>query len=776
MKIRLYKTVPVVLAACGFLSLSAARGDDVGTAFTYQGQLKQGGVPVNDTCDFEFGLWDDPTAGGQVGNSPQSKLGVSVTNGLFAVTLDFDTGAFNGSARWLGIRLSCPQGSPFVPLVRQELTPAPYALALPGLWTQQNAFSPNLIGGNKANSVTAGVVGATISGGGFPGGGNRVTDLYGTIGGGGRNQAGNDSGSTQDVTYSTVGGGYNNTASGGEATVGGGALNEAAGGYATIGGGSNNVASGLAATVPGGMYNTAQGDYSFAAGQRAKVRSSSDTGDYDGDEGTFVWADRSIIDADFTSSGPNQFLIRAAGGVGIGTNDPGGYALNVNGPVNATDLLINGIPVGSGSGGISGGGTANHLAKFTGPTAIGDSIIFEEGGNVGIGTQPDPEHALKVEGRVHVTKSIKIGANSGTITTSYPDPCCYPGICEINDCRKAVCDEGGTGPASCCDPGGWTGGPNDDGVCVAEARLQCGVCQDTTTEISASGPSGTTTLKLSSGRKPKMALTDKGDAGTTADTHPNWFLITEHLDVGIGIDEPEAKLHVLASEGSAVLGRSTADRGLAHGVHGETASNGTEASGVYGYADAPDGETYGVWGKSDSSNGIGVKAEATDDAGVNYGLHASTASARGYAGYFEGTVQVNGDLWYTGDFGQISDARVKKNVHQIDDSLEKLGRLRGVHFDWRREDYPHQRFSEGRQVGFVAQEVRKVLPEVVSRNRDGFYCVDYGRVVPTLVEAVKELHGAIKERDRQIGALEARLTALETLANPAPGSREGDTE
>jgi hypothetical protein len=78
----------------------------------------------------------------------------------------------------------------------------------------------------------------------------------------------------------------------------------------------------LYATVGGGASNTAGGDYSLAIGRRAKVRDAATSGDSNGDEGTFAWADST--NADFTSTGPNQFLIRANGGVGINTNQPGG--------------------------------------------------------------------------------------------------------------------------------------------------------------------------------------------------------------------------------------------------------------------------------------------------------------------------------------------------------------------------------------------------------------------------------------------------------------------
>ncbi len=137
------------------------------------------------------------------------------------------------------------------------------------------------------NFVTANQFGETVGGGQQ----NSVYDDYGTVAGGYRNAAGANDG-TENNDF---------------ATVGGGDLDEAFGQYST---------------VPGGLRNIAGGPFSFAAGRRAIVRVPVQSGDFDGDEGTFVWADSQ--DVDFLSSGPNQFLIRAAGGVGIGTNTPQG--------------------------------------------------------------------------------------------------------------------------------------------------------------------------------------------------------------------------------------------------------------------------------------------------------------------------------------------------------------------------------------------------------------------------------------------------------------------
>jgi hypothetical protein len=102
----------------------------LGSAFTYQGQLRQGGNPINGTCDFRFGLWDAPAGGAAVG-SPLDKLAASLASGLFSVPdLDFGGTAFTGDSRWLEVAVRCPAGSgSYTTLTpRQALTAAPYAL------------------------------------------------------------------------------------------------------------------------------------------------------------------------------------------------------------------------------------------------------------------------------------------------------------------------------------------------------------------------------------------------------------------------------------------------------------------------------------------------------------------------------------------------------------------------------------------------------------------------------------------------------------------------
>ena len=123
----------LLLSTSGALAQSASEPNSptvsLGTAFTYQGQLKQNGNAVTDSCDFQFSLWDAATNGLQVA-STQALNVITVTNGLFTVSLDFGTTAFTGEARWLNIDVRCPAGSGTYTTLspRQALTPAPYAV------------------------------------------------------------------------------------------------------------------------------------------------------------------------------------------------------------------------------------------------------------------------------------------------------------------------------------------------------------------------------------------------------------------------------------------------------------------------------------------------------------------------------------------------------------------------------------------------------------------------------------------------------------------------
>ena len=195
----------------------------------------------------------------------------------------------------------------------QNLAGAAYATVAGGINNNvQTNASTSTIGGGNGNSIQPDAGQSTIAGGYY----NSIHRgaAKASVGGGHGNLI------KSNAVASTIAGGYQNTSES-YAAVGGGAYNNAVGSSATIAGGSGNTASGYTATVPGGLNNNAGGAFSFAAGRRAKAVH----------DGSFVWGD--ATDADFNSTAPGQFLIRADR-VGIGTATPqqklhvnGGYAL-----------------------------------------------------------------------------------------------------------------------------------------------------------------------------------------------------------------------------------------------------------------------------------------------------------------------------------------------------------------------------------------------------------------------------------------------------------------
>ena len=147
-----------------------ASGQEVSGAFTYQGQIKLGSVPVNQETDFEFSLWDAEVGGNSIGltNAFSSH---EVVNGLFMVTLNFGGSAFTGDARWLQIAVRSPAGTgAFTTLApRQLLTSVPYAIRAlqdTGL-TLPYAGSANHEAGFAFDVANTGIGGGGITGQSF---------------------------------------------------------------------------------------------------------------------------------------------------------------------------------------------------------------------------------------------------------------------------------------------------------------------------------------------------------------------------------------------------------------------------------------------------------------------------------------------------------------------------------------------------------------------------------------------------------------------------------
>ena len=90
-----------------------------------------------------------------------------------------------------------------------------------------------------------------------------------------------------------------------------------------------------------------------------------------------------------------------------------------------------------------------------------------------------------------------------------------------------------------------------------------------------------------------------------------------------------------------------------------------------------------------------------------------------------------------------SDERLKDNITPIENALNKVSQVQGIEFDWIEKEGVHG--NEGHDVGVIAQEIEKVLPEVVTTRDNGYKAVKYEKIIPLLVEAIKELQEEIKE-------------------------------
>ncbi len=433
---------------------------------------------------------------------------------------------------------------------------------------------------------------------------------------------------------------------------GGGYENIASGETSTVGGGYSNIASGYGATVSGGYFNLAGGDYSWAGGNEARVRDAATVGggNTTGDQGTFVWSDSQ--GPPFQSTGQNQFLVRAAGGVGINKNNPAA-ALDING---------------------------NALVS----------------GNLGIGT-------------IAPNRSLHIAHNGGVEMSML-----------VND----------------------------------------GLTDWRTWNIWTSGGAGV---------KQNLNFRLLNDLGTATT-----------LDV----------FH-LNSDGSAWLNGTLASGGLASTLAGGIAVNGSSTSsyGVQGTSTNSVGvvgvstNNTGVWGQANtgtavdgsSTSGVGVLGRSTSGNGVKgttgntiaiYAVNNSTDAPaiegwnqgsgylyRGWSGaspVLKFWVANNGNAWLAGTLTQASDARLKTDIRPLEDTLDKVLRLRGVSYVMKSDE------TKTRRIGVIAQELEREYPELVATDDQGMKSVAYANLTAVLIEAVKQLKA---END----ALKARLDRIEQL-------------
>lgn len=225
---------------------------------------------------------------------------------------------------------------------------------------------------------------------------------------------------------------------------------------------------------------------------------------------------------------------------------------------------------------------------------------------------------------------------------------------------------------------------------------------------------------------------------------------------------------VNTAPGTAKL--SVVDDAATIAVRGETSWTGSgDHYGMYGYAAGGSVFNRGVYGSaSGGSQAFGVWGTAAGASGWTIGVFGTTTSGTGrYALY------ASGDLAYTGGIYNVSDINFKKNVKPISGALGKILKLNGISYQFKSDDELSSlaksslegpdgtsssvyNFPAGNQIGVSAQDVETVLPELVITNPDGFKMVDYVKLIPVLVEAVKEQQKMINDLKAEVESLKKK--------------------
>ena len=256
--------------------------------------------------------------------------------------------------------------------------------------------------------------------------------------------------------------------------------------------------------------------------------------------------------------------------------------------------------------------------------------------------------------------------------------------------------------------------------------------------------------------------------GSTSGGAGDAFLIT---DAGSGVGMTTFTSYTKFNTDKPMYLGTSSDYILVHGDSIPTNSGAGSAvglmnsgGGAFQFAWSSDGNTAGsvadagdtwIWGITEGSSNAGQLTLGNDIAAKNTTVthltitpHATTTSA---------TMVFTGEMTAKA-YNTSSDRSLKSNIRQLDSSLDKIMMMRGVEFDWKA--------SGNHDVGFIAQEVQEIVPELVGLNdTTGTLTVGYSRVTALLVEAVKEQQEEIKGLRAQVGQVNELKQMVLALMN-----------
>lgn len=229
-------------------------------------------------------------------------------------------------------------------------------------------------------------------------------------------------------------------------------------------------------------------------------------------------------------------------------------------------------------------------------------------------------------------------------------------------------------------------------------------------------------------------------------TNYNLLLNPSGGNVGAGTQDAYSTLTVGSANG-AIPGEISLNPAFTSNEGGQInikkSLNGSTADWIIDqYGTSSSDARFRIFNSIAESNGLAILENG------NIGLGLTNPTVR---------LQVNGDIIANSIAGS-SDIRFKQNIRPVVNALDKVKSLRGVYFNWNQTAFPDKNFGAQDELGFIAQEVEQVVPEIVTidKTKDEFRSVKYDKLVALLVEAIKEqqkqideLKKAIKKRDKR---------------------------
>jgi len=239
-------------------------------------------------------------------------------------------------------------------------------------------------------------------------------------------------------------------------------------------------------------------------------------------------------------------------------------------------------------------------------------------------------------------------------------------------------------------------------------------------------------------------------------------IILDNGNVGIGTTNPSGiaantvlNLYHAADNGSQLVAEGDAGSAflsIYSGTAGNPGSIFSNQSIKFGIATSKDTTGFSEKMRLSANGGLslGNSYVATDPGAGNMILSGNVGIGTTNPGSYK--LYVAGPAYATEGWSP-SDITFKKNIQSINTPLDKALNLNGVSYEWKTEEYADKGFAKGRHYGVIAQEIEKVLPEVVNTAPDGTKAVAYTELIPVLIEA-------IKEQQKQIDALKHQVSEL----------------